>query len=141
MKTGKDKRNWSYVVILRYGLFQLPGIFFIILILISLYIMFSIPLWIVWTLIVVWIVKYIIMFPLVWRAYDKRHTGVLGSLVGLRGRTLERLSPEGYVKVRGELWHAKLDDIRCPVDVGEPIDILGLQGSTLTVRRSAIGSE
>jgi membrane protein implicated in regulation of membrane protease activity len=69
-------------------------------------------------LVILWIVKDIILFPLVWRAYDKRITDAKGSLVGLQGRALEHISPSGYVKVRGELWRAELDDITCPVCAG-----------------------
>jgi membrane protein implicated in regulation of membrane protease activity len=141
MKASEIKRNWSYATMLRYILFQLPGIFFIIAILVSLRMMLSIPLWSVWTLIIVWIVKDVIMFPFVRHAYDKRNTDATGPLVGSQGRALERLSPTGYVKVRGELWRAELDDRRCPVDAGEEIEIIGLHRSTLRVRRSTIALE
>ncbi|UCE79168.1 MAG: NfeD family protein [Nitrospiraceae bacterium] len=133
------KRRWSYGVVSRYALFQLPEIVLIIIILTSLRVMFDIPLWSVWTLIILWMLKDIILFPFVWHAYDKSNTGATGSLVGLQGRALERLSPLGYVKVRGELWRAELDDGRYPVYEGEAIEILGLRGSTLKVRRNTIG--
>jgi membrane protein implicated in regulation of membrane protease activity len=141
MRADKINRNWSSHIVLRYTFFQLPGIFLIIVILTSLRMMFGIPLWSVWTFIALWIVKDIILFPFVWHAYDKRDTGALGSLLGSQGRALERLSPEGYVKVRGELWRAELDDRKCPVDAGEEIEIIGLHRSTLRVRRSTIRSE
>jgi membrane protein implicated in regulation of membrane protease activity len=141
MKAAKINRIWSYTLIRRYALFQLPGISLIILTLISLRVMLGIPLWSVWTLTIFWIVKDILMFPFVWHAYDKRDTGALGSLLGSQGRALERLSPGGYVKVRGEIWRAELDDSRYPVYAGEAIEILGLRGSTLKVQRSAIGLE
>jgi membrane protein implicated in regulation of membrane protease activity len=131
--------NWTYGIVFRYALIQLPEIFLIILILTSLRMIVGIPLWLVWTPVTLWIVKDIILFPFVWRAYDKRNKGATGSLVGSQGRAQERLSPTGYVKVRGELWRAELDDSECPVHAGEAIEILGSRGSKLKVRRSTIG--
>lgn len=56
-------------------------------------------------------------------------------LVGRRGRVKERLDPEGIVLVAGERWQAV--SLEGPIDVGEEVDIVGVEGFRLHVRRAA----
>jgi membrane-bound ClpP family serine protease len=103
----------------------------ILLLLLSL---LGIPFWLVGAILFLWITKDIIMYPFVWRAYDKWDTDTTGSLIGLQGRVIECLSPSGYVKVRGELWRAELFDSNHPVSEGESVKILDSTGNTLIVQ-------
>ena len=56
-------------------------------------------------------------------------TGILG----MKGRTVTPVAPEGTVFVRNELWRARA---RSHIDVGESIRVAGLDGLTLMVERS-----
>jgi membrane protein implicated in regulation of membrane protease activity len=132
------KQNWSLRIVLRYALLQLPEIAVLILILTTLWMLLNMPLWSVWIIVVLWIAKDIIMFPFVWRAYDQGNCGSLGSLLGLKGRVTERLSPAGYIKVRGELWRAEIANGSCLINEGEIVEVCGSNGSKLIVQPEAI---
>jgi membrane protein implicated in regulation of membrane protease activity len=126
------KRGWSYRIVLRYLLFQLPGLVALSLILILLRLWLNIPLWSVWTVVVIWVAKDVIMFPFVWRSYDK---SVAEVHEGAKGTAMERLSPSGYVMVRGELWRAEILNGNPPITKGETILICGSRGLTLLVKK------
>ncbi len=128
------KESLSHRIVLRYSLFQLPAIIALILILIMLRMLLNIPMWSVWVSIIIWIVKDIILFPFVWRSYDKWNTGPTGSLIGLSGQVIERIAPSGYVKVNGEIWRAELESYSSPVNIGETVEIVSSQGHTLIVK-------
>jgi membrane protein implicated in regulation of membrane protease activity len=50
--------------------------------------------------------------------------------IGRRGRTTTPISPKGYVRVDGELWHASSSST---IGAGEEIAIVGRDGMTLVV--------
>ena len=54
-------------------------------------------------------------------------------MIGTLGTVIEPLTPKGSVTVRGERWSAK--SIGDNVDVGENVEIVGLDGLTLRVKR------
>lgn len=58
------------------------------------------------------------------------------ALVGQRGEVRSVLNPEGFVWISGELWRARSED-GTRVRVGEPVEVTGLDGTVLTVRRAA----
>lgn len=128
------KARRTYRVVLRYSLFQLPEIAVVILVMATLRVLLNIPMWSIWTFIIFWIAKDIIMFPFVRDAYDKWNTGSAGALIGLQGKVVEALSPSGYVKVRGELWRAEAVKEVPRIDKGDIIEILGSRGYTLIVQ-------
>jgi membrane-bound serine protease (ClpP class) len=53
------------------------------------------------------------------------------ALIGKSGEAASDLSPEGLVRVRGELWVAEATE---PIGRGKPIQILEVQGAKLKVR-------
>ncbi|MBN1106821.1 MAG: NfeD family protein, partial [Deltaproteobacteria bacterium] len=55
-------------------------------------------------------------------------------LVGATGFASQRLDPAGYITIRGELWKAALAEDRQPVEKGEPVQVLAVEGLTLRVR-------
>jgi membrane-bound serine protease (ClpP class) len=67
-------------------------------------------------------------------AQRRRITTGRQGLVGGRAIVVERLEPEGRVRVGGELWTAASET---PVGVGDEVEILGVVGLKLTVRPSA----
>lgn len=55
-------------------------------------------------------------------------------LIGRTGEVGQELKPEGKVLVNGEWWKAVSDE---PLDAGTAVEVLGVKGFTLIVRRAA----
>lgn len=64
--------------------------------------------------------------------HKKKVTGSEG-MIGLEGEVIEPLTPVGVIRVGGEYWKAK--SVGENIAVGEEIEILGLDGLTLKVKR------
>jgi len=92
----------------RYALFQIPDTAVLILILIALRYWLDLPAWIMWGLVVIWVVKDILMFPLVWKTYDSTAFKGPHSMIGRRGVAEEQLAPTGHIRVRDELWKGEV---------------------------------
>lgn len=92
------------------------------------------PTWLFWGVIVVWVVKDAVLYPLVWRAYNPEQSESVISLVAARGIAKERLAPSGYIHVRGELWKAKLMKNCPPVAEGDAVRVNARRGFTLVVQ-------
>jgi membrane-bound serine protease (ClpP class) len=60
-------------------------------------------------------------------------TGV-GELIGLVGKSVTPLAPEGRVFVRGEYWTARADE---PLPSGAEVEVTAVEGMALRVRRAA----
>jgi membrane-bound ClpP family serine protease len=58
----------------------------------------------------------------------------LPSMVGAAGRAASRLSPEGLVRIRGELWGATSNE--GDIETGEEIVVVGERGLKLLVRKA-----
>ena len=56
------------------------------------------------------------------------------SMVGAKGRAVDRLAPKGMVKIRGELWGAT--SIEGDIDAGENIVVVSEDGLKLLVRKA-----
>jgi membrane-bound serine protease (ClpP class) len=54
-------------------------------------------------------------------------------LVGMRGRVISSLRPEGKIFVHGEYWNAQSDE---EIEKGEAIEVVGVSDLMLTVKRS-----
>ncbi len=93
----------------------------------------ELPSWFFWSCIACWVLKDVILFPFVWRAYDWDRAGNAHSMVGLRGEAVEQLAPTGYVRVRGELWRAEVVGERRLIEAGETVAVRGSRGLTLLV--------
>jgi membrane protein implicated in regulation of membrane protease activity len=120
-------------IYLRYILLNIPELAAVILILTIIQHWVVLPRWLFWSIIGFWIVKDALLFPFVWRAYDWERSGRSRSMIGERGIAKERLSPAGYVQVRGELWRAvKIDDGRV-IEIGQSVKIVKMDGLTLFV--------
>lgn len=53
--------------------------------------------------------------------------------VGLEGQVVSRLTPEGLVKISGELWKAKVENGN--IEVGAQVVVVSQKGFKLIVRR------
>jgi membrane-bound ClpP family serine protease len=54
-------------------------------------------------------------------------------MIGEYGIAKEQLAPEGYVQIQGELWRAIKIDKGPPIEVGQPVKIVKMDGLTLFV--------
>ena len=116
----------------RYYLFQIPGWVFAAGILALLWSWFGMPAWVAIGLFALLVVKDIVFYPLLRIAYE---VGPLGAalLVGQGGVARDRLDPFGYVHVRGELWHARIEDGSEPIQSGASVKVVAGERMTLTV--------
>ena len=95
---------------------------------------FEVPLWVASGVLVVWVIKDYVLFPFLRAAYELDHRLPIEHLVGKRGQAVDELAPDGYIRVRGELWRAK-----CAPDLtiarGVPVEVTDVEGTTLVVGR------
>lgn len=84
---------------------------------------------------VAWAAFSVWLFIFTTRTLRKQVTVGLPSMVGTRGRIASRLSPEGMVRIKGELWGAT--SAEGDIDAGEDVVVVGEDGLKLSVRRVA----
>ena len=118
-------------IYLRYILLNIPGLVAVVLILIIIQHWVVLPVWLFWSIIGFWIIKDAVLFPVVWRAYDWERPGRTRSMIGEHGVARDRLAPSGYVQVRGELWRAEKIAGGSPIEAGQPVQIIKMEGLTL----------
>ena len=121
-------------VYLRYGLLMIPGTVVLVLILFVSQRWISIPPWLFWSIIGAWLAKDIIMFPYVWRAYDMNRPGISRSMIGECGIVKKRLDPSGYIQIGGELWRAESVEAGLPIEIGQVVKVIKMDGLKLYVR-------
>src|SRR5690606_20374499 len=95
--------------------------------------LFDWPKKVAWIIVGVWAAKDVLLYPLVWRAYEHRDSHASAyPKAGTEGVALQRLDPEGAVRVAGERWKAVAES-GVPVGKGERVRITGRDGMTLLV--------
>jgi len=133
---GKRKGSvWPLRALGKYALLQVPGIVVVVAAAILARRWLGLPAWIGMIAISAWVVKDIIQFPFVWRAYDKTRPGDPFSLIGTRGIAQERLAPSGYALVGRELWRVEVMEPDSPIEKGETLRVRETNGLTLLVER------
>ena len=125
--------RWSRRVMIRYSLLQLPELAALVLGLLLIRKWVDIPSGLFWVILGVWILKDVVLYPFVWRAYDDRAGRTADSLVGKKGIAEERLAPSGYVRVRGELWRAETKGAGYVIERGGSVRVVNREGLTLLV--------
>lgn len=91
--------------------------------------------------VLLWVVKDLLLFPVVRTAYEGDARQGADRLIGLAGVTTTRLAPDGYVRLRGELWRAELTDTSQRVEQGATVRVCASRGLTLFVAPAAIGDD
>lgn len=119
---------------MRYLLLQLPGWLLLAILFVALHRWLAVPLWIGAAALIVWLVKDLALYPLVREAYRPNHEAASRRMVGARGVATERIDPVGYARVGAELWRARAEAGRGPVEAGEEIEVRDVEGLTLIVR-------
>ena len=128
-------RKIPRTIYLRYILLNVPEFAAVILIFIIVRHWVVLPVWLLWCIIVLWIVKDAMLFPLIWRAYDWERAGRSRSMVGKHAIARERLAPAGYVQIHGELWRAEKIGGGPAIDIGQRVKVVKMEGLTLFVEQ------
>jgi membrane-bound ClpP family serine protease len=83
---------------------------------------------------IAWGIFSIWLFIFTTRVLKKQTQVGLPSLVGASGRVTSRLSPEGMVRIRGELWGATSNE--GDIETGEEVVVVEERGLKLLVKRT-----
>ncbi len=92
------------------------------------------PIWVLILVMIVWGIYATVAFMVVTKALKRKELVGLPAMIGGRGKAVGHLSPDGLVKVEGELWAAKSVDGN--IEGGEKILVVGQEGLKLYVRRN-----
>ena len=132
-KPDMHSSEWSWRILLKYLLLQLPTLVLIIVALIFIQHWMALPPWLFWGIIAAWIAKDAVLFPFVWRSYAPAPPTSGLTPIGEVGVTRDRLAPSGYIRVRGTLWRAELASGGPPLEPGKPVRVQERHGLTLIV--------
>jgi len=131
MLNPKRQDSVSPKVVIKYVLIQVPGLALWVVALVVVGHWISLPPWVFWGLVAAWVVKDIVLFPLVWRSYDFRDNA--HPLIGAQGIAEEPLDPSGYIRIRGELWRAEPKKRGLWIEKGGKVRVCAVRGLTLIV--------
>lgn len=135
MPDGATTRHARGVYVFgKYLLFQLPGWTLVAIVLALAVRFFELPVWLAWA---VWganVAKDLVLYRWLRAAYADHPSRFVGgdALVGAEGHVEEALTPQGFVRVRGERWKA-LARGGTELDAGRPIRVVSVRGLVLTV--------
>lgn len=115
-----------------YVLMELGEFLLIIVLIIVIAQFVHIPLWIAIAIPAGKFLKFVLVYPFVRRSIKQPPLSGMESLIGRQGLTVDKLDPEGYVSVRGELWKAITDGT--PISAGAEVEVCGLDGTKLVVK-------
>lgn len=125
---------WSGRVLAKYWAMQLPEMVILVVVLLAARHYFGWPDWVVWAIVAAWVAKDASLYPFVWRAYDPHYPTVLpypGQ--GAKGVAVERIDPNGLVRIGGEIWYAELVPGARAIEKGEPVRVNARYDLTLQV--------
>jgi membrane-bound serine protease (ClpP class) len=95
-----------------------------------------IPLWGTILICAGFVVYAVVFYIMGSRALIKRPVLGFTDQVGLKGRVVMRLGPEGTVKIAGELWNARAESGE--IEAGERVEVIRQKGFKVIVRRIAV---
>lgn len=130
------KSKWNSSIIIRYALFQVPAFLIVISIIFLLDEYYNLTYVLISTLLVLWIVKDMIMYRFVWKAYDVDNKGHINRLIGCKGIVIEDLNPIGYVNINGELWQAEEINGKVFLPKDEIVEVIKIDGLKIHVRKT-----
>ena len=122
-------------VILKYASLHLAELALLSVALLVINDFINIPTWLTVTILALWILKDIVLFTKVWRAYAFDDNNPMMKLIGLEATVIFSLDPVGYVRARGELWKAEVRNPLYPAKKGDRTTVIDIKGMTLIVER------
>ena len=129
-----ERKGWSARVVLRYALLQVPLTALVIVVLIWVRKWVDLPIWFICGLVAFLVIKDIVLFPFVWRAYDPDSPALTNTMEGARGIAINDLHPSGYVEIGAERWQAEVIEGSPPIRRGQRVRVHGIRGLTLLVQ-------
>lgn len=117
----------------RYVLIQIPGWILAAIILYALHRWMALPLWVAGILLAAGLAKDALLFPYLRRAYETDEKTGAHRLIGQRAEVHQRLAPDGYVLIRGELWRARLNPPGKTAEPGASVHVTAAAGLVLLV--------
>jgi membrane-bound serine protease (ClpP class) len=119
---------------IKYLLFQIPGWVIAAIVLTVLWHWQLFPYWLALLCFAAWVVKDMLLYPLCRNAYESDGKSGAQRLVGMHGVAAEDLKPEGYVRIRGELWQAVAEPAGQFIAAGTRVEIVDSRGMEVFVR-------
>ena len=119
-------------VLIRYTLFQIPDLILLGLALAIAVQWWDIPSALAYTLFGLWLLKDILLFPVMRVAYAQGGSAN-DRLTGALGIAREALDPTGYIMVGSELWRAEVAVGAESVSAGTEVRVVKIRGLTLLV--------
>ena len=80
-----------------------------------------------------WVLKDLLLYPWLKLAYRSQPIGAK-ALVGSTGVADGDLTPEGFIRVRGERWRALVNPVDASIRAGAKVEITGADRMTVYVR-------
>ena len=130
----RRRRMWAGPVLAKYWALQLPATVLVCMLVIALGERLAWPLWIVWTMVAIWVAKDAILYPFLWRAYDPGDPAALPNPdEGAQRGAIDRIDPTGRVRIWGELWRSELSRGARRIEAGEAVQVKARHGLTLLI--------
>ena len=85
---------------------------------------------------VVWAVAAAFIYQMGSRALKKKPIVGLPAMIGSRGKAVSLLAPDGFIRVKGELWEAK--SASGGIDAGEEVTVVEQDALRLVVQKGRI---
>jgi membrane-bound ClpP family serine protease len=126
VKRPEKSRFVIYVVLLEEII--LVAIVLFILWLLGIYL----PLWALITVAVVLGVWLLVQYLLIVPVFNKKQMTGSESMIGLKGKVIAPLTPDGYIKIGGELWQASSTETN--INTGEEVVVVGINGLKCIVK-------
>ena len=124
--------------VIRYSLFQIPSLTIVILIVFTINHWYVLDKVIIALIILVWILKDIIIFPFVWKAYSHKDRDKSKTILNQKGIAVDTISPKGFVKIDGEIWQAEAVESQEPIQKGQIVEVVELNGLKIKVKSANI---
>ncbi len=137
MTTSPSSGATTRRVLLRYAAFQLPGVAMMSLGVAVAHSWFDVPTHVCVGALALWVVKDMVMFPFVRKAYEPGDGRLPRDVNGAIGTAHEDLDPSGYVNIGSELWRAECQAEHGPISKGDSIRVIAVRGLTVTVTRES----
>lgn len=123
--------------IVRYTLFQIPDLVLLGLGLAAAVRWWDLPVIAAYGLVAAWIIKDVILFPILRIAYESDGSSGPGGVHGALGVVTQPLAPTGYVRLGSELWRAELASGSGSLAAGSSVRVVAVRGLTLVVEPEA----
>lgn len=118
----------------KYLLLQIPGWLATATVVTVLWHWQLLPPWLALLCFFAWLIKDLILYPLLRHAYEDGVKTGSAALVGARGVAQGELNPSGYVRIRGELWRAVAIAADHAVAPGAEVEVVNAERMTVFVR-------